>query len=290
MAKRVLGKGLGAIISSSPTPVEDMERGITEDAQRIVDIDVELIKPNPDQTRTHFNEEEIQGLAESISSVGLIQPIIVRKLGSEYFVVAGERRLRATKLAGLKDIKAIVIEASEEQNLTLALIENIQRSDLDPIEEAKAYRMLINRFKLKQQDLAQKVGKDRATIANVLRLLNLPEDIQKGLSEGKISVGHAKVLLSAPEDRQMELYQAILSQGLSVRAVEALLGADALEKDNDGREEKSTHKDPHIRKMEEMLVSLLGTKVEIRHSGNKGRIEINYYSLDDFERIIELLK
>ena len=258
MAKRVLGKGLGAIISSSPTPVEDMERGITEDAQRIVDIDVELIKPNPDQPRTHFNEEEIQGLAESISSVGLIQPIIVRKLGSEYFVVAGERRLRATKLAGLKDIKAIVIEASEEQNLTLALIENIQRSDLDPIEEAKAYRMLINRFKLKQQDLAQKVGKDRATIANVLRLLNLPEDIQKGLSEGKISVGHAKVLLSAPEDRQMELYQAILSQGLSVRAVEALLGADALEKDNDGREEKSTHKDPHIRKMEEMLVSLLG--------------------------------
>ncbi len=167
MAKKVLGKGLGAIISSSPTPVDSMEFAVTEAKERIVELDVGAIRPNPDQPRTHFNEDEIEGLAESIRSVGLIQPIVVRREGEGYYVVAGERRLRASKLAGLQKIRSIVIRANEEENLTLALIENIQRTDLDPIEEAKAYRLLINRFRLKQQDVAQRVGKDRATVANL---------------------------------------------------------------------------------------------------------------------------
>lgn len=284
--KRVLGKGLSAIISESAKPVDDMERGIVDNASRIIELDVGKIKPNPDQPRTHFSAEEIAGLAESIKSAGLLQPIIVRKSKGDYFVVAGERRLRASKLAGLKSIRSIIMETSEEENLTFALIENIQRTDLDPIEEAKAYRVLINRFKLKQQDVAQKVGKDRATVANMIRILGLPEMIQAGLSEGKISTGHAKALLAVPEHRQVDVYKDIVKKGLTVRAVESIAETMA----GESKAKKSRDKNPHIRKMEEMLISVLGTKVEIKHSGTRGKIEINYYSLDDFERIIEILK
>ncbi|HSV98025.1 MAG TPA: ParB/RepB/Spo0J family partition protein [Spirochaetota bacterium] len=294
MPKKVLGKGLGAIISSSPTPVDSMEFAITEAKDRIVELELGAIRPNPDQPRTHFNEGELEGLAESIRNVGLIQPIVVRRDGESYYIVAGERRLRASKLAGLQKIKSIVIRANEEENLTLALIENIQRTDLDPIEEAKAYRLLITRFRLKQQDVAQRVGKDRATVANLMRLLYLPEQIQRAVSEGRISVGHAKVLLALPPERQNALFNEILDKGCSVRMLEKMVESG---KDEDGMAgkggaaKKSGSRDTaHIRKMEEMLVSFLGTKVEIRHSGGKGRIEISYYSLDDFERIIEILR
>ncbi len=294
MAKKVLGKGLGAIISSSPTPVDSMEFAVTEAKERIVELDVGAIRPNPDQPRTHFNEDEIEGLAESIRSVGLIQPIVVRREGEGYYVVAGERRLRASKLAGLQKIRSIVIRANEEENLTLALIENIQRTDLDPIEEAKAYRLLISRFRLKQQDVAQRVGKDRATVANLMRLLSLPEQMQRAVSEGRISVGHAKVLLALPPERQNALFNEILDKGYSVRMLEKLAESERRDEGSSkkgGAAKKSGPKDAaHIRKMEEMLVALLGTKVEIRHSGGKGRIEISYYSLDDFERIIEILR
>ncbi len=294
MAKKVLGKGLGAIISSSPTPVDTMEFAVAEAKDRIVDLDVGAIRPNPDQPRTYFNEDEIEGLAESIRSVGLIQPIVVRRDGESYCVVAGERRLRASKLAGLQKIKSIVIRANEEENLTLALIENIQRTDLDPIEEAKAYRLLINRFRLKQQDVAQRVGKDRATIANLVRLLSLPEQMQRAVSEGRMSVGHAKVLLALPPERQNALFNEILDKGYSVRMLEKMVESEKEAEGSTGKggaAKKSGPRDTaHIRKMEEMLVSFLGTKVEIRHSGGKGRIEISYYSLDDFERIIEILR
>jgi ParB family transcriptional regulator, chromosome partitioning protein len=286
MAKRVLGKGLEAIITSSGSTYENYEGEIAVDEGRIIELDIGKIKPNPDQPRTHFSDEEISNLAESIKTSGLLQPIIVRKLGDEYFVVAGERRLRASKYAGLKKIKSIIIQANEEENLTFALIENIQRSDLDPIEEAKAYRVLINRFKLKQQDIASKVGKDRATISNIIRLLNLPEEIQNGISDGKISSGHAKALLTIPEKRQMNVYRDIIDKGLSVRAVEKLSEAAEEEK----TERSQIKKDPHIKKMEEALISTLGTKVEIKHQGSKGSIEIFYYSLDDFDRIVDLIK
>ncbi len=294
MAKKVLGKGLGAIITTSPTPVAEMEKAFIDERDRVVALDIDTIKPNPDQPRTTFDEEEINGLAESIRSMGLLQPILVRKSGDEHYVVAGERRLRASKIAGLRTIKCIMIEANEEDNLTYALIENIQRANLDPIEEAKAYRVLISRFKLKQQDVAQKVGKDRATIANLLRLLGLPEQIQRAISEGKITVGHAKALLAVPHEKQNAMFVEILEKGLSVRAVEKMVEAEkytddpAVAKRLQSRNPVS--KDAHIRKMEEMLVSQLGTKVEIRHSGGRGKIEISYYSLDDFERIMELLK
>lgn len=289
MAKRALGKGLGAIISSSATPIEDMEKIFIEDQNRVVEIDVQRVSPNPDQPRTHFDENEIRGLAESIKAVGLIQPIIVRRLGNDYVVIAGERRLRAVKLGGFKTVKAIVMEAGEEQNLTVALIENIQRADLNPVEEAKAYRVLINRFKLKQQDVAVKVGKDRATIANALRLLNLPDEIQEGLVEGKISAGHAKVLLGIEDpERLVALYREIVEKGLSVRALEAMSADERPAKKTAAT--KRSGKDSHVKQMEDKLISLLGTKVEIKHSGTKGRIEISYYSLDDFDRIMDIFK
>ena len=288
MAKKVLGKGLSAIISSSATPIDALERGLVEEKERIVFIDIGKIRPNPDQPRRRTDNSDIQGLAESIQSVGLLQPIIVRREGNEFFVVAGERRLMASKVAGLKKIESIIINANEEENITMALIENVQRSDLNPIEEAGAYKVLMNRFKLKQQEIAERVGKERATISNLLRLLNLPETIQKGITDGSISVGHAKLLLAVSGKRQQELYNEIIKNGLSVRALEKMLASE--KKAAAGSRVRLKAKDPQIKEMEDMLISILGTKVEIKHSGDRGKIEINYYSLDDFERIIELLK
>ena len=288
--KKPLGKGLGAIIINSPAPADRLEKEISQvKSDSVCDISLSLIDPNPDQPRMHFDDIEIANLAESISSVGLIQPIILRKADAGRFqIVAGERRFRATKNLGKASIKAIIINADEETNFSIALIENVQRQNLDPIEEAKAYRLLINRFKLKQQDVAKKVGKERATIANSLRLLTLPENIQEAVSAGVISQGHAKVIASLEEDKQIHFYTQILEKNLSVRSLEKLINESSAEKIASAK--SASRKDAHIRHMEEKLRSLFGTKVEIRHSGGKGKIEISYYSLDDFERIVEKIE
>ncbi len=296
MTKKALGKGLGAIISTSPASVDEIEKNVVNDKNRIRDLEISKIIPNPDQPRTFFDENEIAGLAESINAVGLIQPIIVREKDGLFVIVAGERRFRACKLNEMKKIKGIVIEADEEQNFTVALIENIQRENLNPIEEAKAYKLMIHRFKLKQQDVAKKVGKDRTTITNTLRLLNLPEEIQDGIIDKKISAGHAKVLLSLEDpDKQLRLYNDIVEKGLSVRSLEAIInpGSETAAGNNNSKNSEQRAviaKSPQIKKMEEDLITKLGTKVEIRHSGTKGKIEISYYSLDDFERIMEKIK
>jgi ParB family chromosome partitioning protein len=288
--KKPLGKGLGAIIINSPAPAERIEKEISQvKSDSVCDISLSLIDPNPDQPRMHFDDVEIANLAESISSVGLIQPIILRKADAgRYQIVAGERRFRATKNLGKASIKAIIINADEETNFSIALIENVQRQNLDPIEEAKAYRLLINRFKLKQQDVAKKVGKERATIANSLRLLTLPENIQEAVSAGVISQGHAKVIASLEEEKQIHFYTQILEKNLSVRSLEKLINESSSEKITSSK--TPSRKDAHIRQMEEKLRSHFGTKVEIRHSGGKGKIEISYYSLDDFERIVEKIE
>jgi len=293
MTKKALGKGLGAIISTSPTPAAEIENLVVEDKNRIREIELSRILPNPDQPRTVFDENEIAGLAESIKAVGLIMPIIVRENAGQFIIVAGERRYRACKLNEMKKIKAIVIEADEEQNFTMALIENIQRADLNPIEEARAYKLLIDRFKLKQQDVAKRVGKERTTITNSLRLLNLPEDIQTGLIDKKITQGHAKVLLSIEDNRKlMNVYYQVVENGISVRALESMLNGtkETVSSDNGSTQRAVQPKSSQIKKMEEDLISKLGTKVEIKHSNGKGRIEISYYSLDDFERIVEKIK
>ncbi|MFW5807614.1 MAG: ParB/RepB/Spo0J family partition protein [Spirochaetota bacterium] len=290
MAKRALGKGLGAIISNTPkAPAEATEQAILSAGEEtVIELPIDSIRTNPDQPRHYFDEQEIEYLSESIRSVGLIQPIIVRRQDDLYYIIACERRFRAVKLLERDTIRAIVMKASEEENVTLALIENIQRQDLDPIEEAKAYKLLINRFKLKQSDVAQRVGKDRATIANSLRLLSLPENMQEAVSSGVISQGHAKILAGLPADDKQYYFDQIISKGLSVRALEAMIKEDETSGTAGGK--GAARKDPHIKKMEDHLVSVLGTKVEIRHSTTgKGKIEINYYSLDDFERIVEQL-
>ena len=287
MSKKALGKGLSAIISSSSKPVEALESGIAQNAELIIDLDVNAVLPNPDQPRSNFDETDIMGLAASIQAVGLLQPIIVRKQNADYCVVAGERRLRAAKRAGLKKIRAIIIEADEVKYLTMALIENIQRTDLNPIEEAEAYKVLVNRFNLKQSEIADRVGKDRATIANMLRLLQLPRDIQEALVRGDISTGHAKVLLSVGGKQQAELFRQIMKKSVSVRSLEKM----TQDRDKSTKSvKKGMFKNAQIRKMEEELISILGTKVEIKHSDGKGKIEISYYSLDDFERIIDLMR
>jgi len=296
MTKKALGKGLGAIISTSPASVEEIEKNVVGDKNRIREIEISKIIPNPDQPRTLFDENEISGLAESILAVGLIQPIIVREKDGLFVIVAGERRFRACKLNNMKKIKGIVIEADDEQNFTMALIENIQRENLNAIEEAKAYKLMIHRFKLKQQDVAKRVGKDRTTITNTLRLLNLPDEVQEGIIDKRISAGHAKVLLSLENpDKQLRLFNEIVEKGLSVRSLEAMI--DPVKATNGGNSKNTEQKavaakSPQIKKMEDDLISRLGTKVEIKHSdsGNKGRIEISYYSLDDFERIMEKIK
>jgi ParB family chromosome partitioning protein len=290
MAKRALGKGLGAIISNIPkATADDAESAIIQSKQNeVIELPLDKIEPNPDQPRHHFDQDEIKHLAESIKSVGLIQPIIVRKDGEFFRIIAGERRYRAVKFLNNEKISAIVIEANEEQNVTLALIENIQRQDLDPIEEAKAYKVLINRFKLKQADVAKRVGKERATIANSLRLLSLPDSIQEAVTSGEISQGHAKILAGLDTDEQYYYFDQIISKNLSVRGLESLIKEETNSEIKNTKQ--SIRKDPHIKKMEDKLISVLGTKVEIRHSNTgKGKIEIVYYSLDDFERIIEQL-
>jgi len=292
MTKKALGKGLGAIISTSPTPADEMEKAVIGVSKNnVIELALDRIIPNPDQPRTYFDETEIHGLAESVKSVGLIQPIIVRERDGLYIIVAGERRYRACKLNEMKTIKAIIIEADDEQNLTMALIENIQRESLNPIEEAKAYKVLINRFKLKQQDLARKVGKERTTITNSLRLLNLPEEIQEAIIDKKMSSGHAKVILSVDEpEKQFFLFKEAIEKELSVRALENIVNNVKDKKESLSSQKKSVLKTAQIKKMEDELVARLGTKVEIKHAGSKGRIEISYYSLDDFERIIEKIK
>ena len=292
MTKKALGKGLGAIISTSQATIDDIESGLISDKNRIRDIDISKIIPNPDQPRDFFDENEILGLAESIKSVGLIQPIIVREKDGLFVLIAGERRFRACKHNEMKKIRCIVIEGDDEKNFTMALIENIQRENLNPIEEAKAYKLMINRFKLKQQDIAKKVGKDRTTITNSMRLLNLPEEIQNGIIDKQISASHAKVLLSLENNNiQLGYYNDIIQNDLSVRSLESLIAGDKESSTNRNNTQKTVQaKSPQIKKMEEMLISKLGTKVEIRHSGNKGKIEISYYSLDDFERIVDKIK
>lgn len=293
--KRKLGKGLSAIISVSPSPAEAAELAPADGAERITEVDIAFIQPNPNQPRESFDDASIRELASTIRTAGLLNPITLRRNEGKdsYSIVAGERRFRAVKLLGLKKIPARIIDADEERNFTIALIENIQRENLNPVEEAKAYKMLTEEFGLKQQEIAERVGRERASIANSMRLLGLPADILAALAAGDISQGHGKVLLSAPAALQKKLCSEVISKGLSVRALEELIKAGRSGAGSGTEKTKSAGrqrlKEAHIRKMEEKLRNRLGTKVEIKHSGKKGKIEISYFSLEDFDRIAEII-
>jgi ParB family chromosome partitioning protein len=258
-------------------------------------VPVSQIRASRYQPRTRFNEDHLRELADSIREQGLIQPLIVAAVdGDGYELIAGERRLRAARLAGLSEVPIVVKKVTDKEQFQISLIENLQREDLNPIEEASAFKRLMEEFSLTQEELAKTVGKSRVAVANTLRLLNLPEKLRDAVSDGSISAGHARNLVSIGDARiQDEIAGKILSDDLSVREVEKMVSdwKGALEA---GKVKLSSRKDPAIREMEESLQRILGTKVDITARGKgkevKGSIKIAYYSLDDLERLVEIFK
>lgn len=284
---RGLGKGLGALIP------ELEEENL--DAQQVVDIN--LITPNPYQPRKEFSDEKLNELAESIRIHGVIQPLLVREHQGKYQLIAGERRLRASKLVGLTEVPIVIKDMTDQVMMEVALVENLQREDLNPIEEAEAYRLLMEEFKLTQDEIAKRVGRSRPAIANTLRLLNLPLEIQSDLAKGTLTMGHARPILSlrTAED-QLKAWQTIQNNQLTVRQTEEMV-RQIIDPANVSRETKQTsqkqdtkiNRDPNLLQLEEELQLSLGTKVNIKPEKNGGKIEINYYSNEDFERLYEKL-
>jgi ParB family chromosome partitioning protein len=280
--KTALGKGLSALI-----PQKEKDKG---KSREILDLDIKTIKPNEYQPRRIFKDAALNDLVASIREKGVIQPIIVRTSSdNSYELIAGERRLRAAGIAGLKVIPAIVKEAAPVEALELALIENIQREDLNPLETAEAFNRLIKDFNLTHDDLSQKVGKDRATVSNYLRILKLPLEIKKWIAEGSLSIGHAKALLQVENQRhQLEIASKIIKNGLSVREAETLGRKSA--SPHASKSKRHLSRDPQIASLEEKLIQGLGTKVRLIHKSNKrGRIEIDYFSLEELDRLLEIL-
>lgn len=292
--KQVLGRGLSALLSDTK---EDIVSVKDENADKLVgnilEIDLEAIAVNPFQPRTNFNEEALRELASSIKELGVIQPITVRKLeGNTFQLVSGERRFRASKLIGLKSIPAYVRLANDQEMLEMALVENIQRKDLDPIEVALSYRQLIEEVKLTQQQLSIRVGKNRSTVTNFLRLLKLDPIIQTGIRDGFLSMGHGRALINIQEEGvQLEVYQKIIKDNLSVRQTEELVKGI--------KEGHSVENKPAVKKeIPEYLINgikeisaYLGHKVDVKVSGKeKGKIIIPFHSEEDFKRIKKLLE
>lgn len=279
MSKLALGKGLGALIP-------DIQKD-TETINNILELELDKIQPNRNQPRTDFKDDPQNELIASIKEKGIIQPIVVRKTGDNYEIIAGERRYRAAKFLGLEKIPVNIKSVSDEEALELSLIENIQRENLNPIEESKAYEKLMILFELTQDEIATRVGKNRTTITNSIRLLKLPLDIQDKIVSEEISVGHAKVLLSLESvSQQLSLLEKILSNGLSVRETEK-----AIEdiKEAPVHKRRKLNKDHQIIAIEETLQRILGTKVSICQGKKKGRIEIEYYSHEDLQRVLEFI-
>ncbi len=273
--KTALGRGIEALLPERP--------------EEVIRLDIDRILPGDHQPRKVFRDESLKELAESIKEKGVIQPVIVTRVGDGTFkLIAGERRLRAARLAGLKKIPAIIKDLASRDALEIALIENIQREDLDPLETALAFERLKNEFNLTQEEIAKKVGKDRASVANYLRLLTLPEEIKKMLHDGSLSFGHAKAILSIPErSSQIEAARKIIKEGLTVRQAEEL--SHRLSSTSFKKNKKHSPRDPNISSLEDKLKKALGTNVRIIHRGKKGRIEISYNSLEEFDRLLEIL-
>lgn len=307
MAKKGLGKGLGAIFGEDVVKEnkEETEKKAKAKAEakaaeemdekgRILMLKLDLVQPNKEQPRKTFDEEKINELAESIKNYGVLQPLLVQKNDSFYEIIAGERRWRAAKAAGLKEVPAVLKEYSKQEAMEISLIENVQRADLNPIEEALGYRQLIDEFGLTQEEIAVRVAKSRTAITNTMRLLKLDEQIQNMLVQGVITSGHARALLSL-EDTQMQLKAAkeILDKKLSVRETERLV--KRLQKEGSGEKKEEKKKDETLaliyQDLEDRMKSVMGTKVSIHNKDkNKGRIEIEYYSEAELERIVEMIE
>ncbi|MBE6447314.1 MAG: ParB/RepB/Spo0J family partition protein [Alphaproteobacteria bacterium] len=263
MTNKTLGRGLSAFLSTPQNESDD----------QVIKIDVQLIKPNPYQPRNFFDEEQLQSLASSIKRKGVLQPILVQKLPDDsYQLIAGERRLRASKLAGLSEIPAIVTNLEKEEQLEVAILENVQRENLNPIEEAESYRRLIDEFHHTQDELSNIIGKSRSHIANILRLLNLPEDVQTFVREGKLTFGHARALIGSKDASRIA--QQVIRSKLNVRDTENLIQS--------ARSRITTYADPEIVNLAHQISSLIGLNVNIKIKGKGGTIEINF---SDFEQL-----
>jgi len=292
--KRALGKGLSALIPDSYTKIiQEQKEKIAQGEQAktdspIQEIVITEIQPNQDQPRRHFNDESITELANSIKEQGILQPIIVKRKAGGYELICGERRLRATKLCGFTKIPAIIKDVADQKLLELALVENIQREDLNAIEEAQAYLRLVEERGLSQDQVADKVGKNRATVANTIRILRLPQDVLAELASGRITNGHARALLSLPTpEHQRQLCKRIVEEKLSVRQIEDIVNRSLARK---RRAKQARLLSPEIQDLEHKLERKLGTSVKIyARKNNQGRIEVQYYSLDDLDRVLNLI-
>ena len=296
-----LGRGLSSLIpqkkypasdlagtpfSSAPPAEEDKSKsksgGFNLKGKSIVEVDIDQIVPNPQQPRINFDEEKLEDLAKSIKEHGIIQPIVVTQEGAKFELIAGERRLEASKRAGLQKVPVIVREAGKKEKLELAIIENVQRHNLNPIEEAKAYKKLADDFQMSQDEVSAKVGKSRSAIANKVRLLNLPVEIQKSLIGGEITEGHAKAILALPNpEKQRALFELIKKNGLTVRQVE-----DKTKEVTVGEHKRVVNVDPAMKELENKLMGIFGTKVKLAKSGSGGKIVIEYYSDEELSGII----
>lgn len=276
-----LGKGLGALI-----PVIDDIHHISNEYFLC---DIELIQPNRYQPRKHFSEDDLAALSRSIKEQGVIQPLLLRKVEDGYELVAGERRLRAARMAGLTEVPCVVKSVSNSQSLEISIIENIQRENLNPVEEADAYHRLMSEFGLTQDEAAVRVGKSRSAVANFLRIRNLSAAIKKSLIDGELSMGHARALLGATnKTHQQAVWKSVVAKGLSVRETEALVKKLKTSK-NAPKKRASSSTDIHLSRIAEDLSRHYGTRVEIKRQGQKGKVAIEFYSDDDLDRLLALL-
>ena len=287
--KKGLGRGLDALFADQAPVLEKAEAAEEKqkaDENSVVYIGIEQIKPNVNQPRKKFNEEHIAELAESILKHGIIQPLVVRRSGAFYEIVAGERRWRAARRADLEKVPCIIREFTDEENMLIAIIENLQREDLDPIEEANGLNQMIKKFGMTQEEVSKSISKSRPYISNSLRLLKLPEYIQELVSEGKLSMGHARALISVEDPKlQSEICSRIVKDGLSVRDVEKLVAQNTRPR----RKRAKRVKSPDTVRAENRLKEIYGTRVSIDSTGKKGSIRLEYYSSDELNRLLDLL-
>ena len=284
--KPALGKGLSALIPDAPDALSTLRTSL--------EIDIDLLTPNEYQPRMHVDEERLQDLARSIQANGIIQPIVVRRSDDgRYHIIAGERRWRASQLAGLHKVPVVIKEVGateKKRRLEMALIENIQRENLNPIEEAQAYQRLVDEFGMRQEDVAVQVGKDRSSVANILRLLRLPDEVRAEVASGRLSMGHARAIVALTSDAdQRRIARDVVSRQLSVRETEAIVKKAASPETPAQKPGTTTTKDVHTRAAEEQLRLALGTSVEIKRRGKGGAVAIAFANEDELQRIYEYL-
>ena len=282
-----LGKGLDELIPVSDNSIK--KESFNDEKNTILDLDIKMVQANKEQPRKFFDESKLIELSESLKEHGIIQPLIVRKIGDRYSIIAGERRYRAAKLAGFKKIPAIIMDISDAKLLQVSLIENIQREDLNPIEQAFAYEKLLNEYNLTQEELSSKIGKSRSSISNSMRLLNLDERVKDFIIQGVISEGHGKVLLSLDREKQYEVAQKIIDDCLSVRDAEKLVKIYVNSGNDKDTEKNKKVLNPYYKNIRDRLQDYFGTKVNINSNKNKGKIEIEYYSEEDLQRISDII-